>query len=115
LPYVRRHLAHVLILSDRKVPVLHLALVLRRPTRVTDHELLLDRAEIHWVLDHVDVVRDVECDGINGLQEGERLLLLFHRADDAEEVFVLGEGERDGGAAWAGRSGDVVGGDCRDW
>ena len=41
-------------------------------------ELLLDGAKVHGVLDDVEVVRDVERDGVDGLVERPRVLVLAH-------------------------------------
>lgn len=57
-------------------------------------ESLLDGAEVHRSLYDVWVMRDVEGDIVDGLVEGNGILLTFEGPNGAGGEFDLGRGER---------------------
>ncbi len=52
-----------------------------RLRRVGGTELALDSGEVHWTLDDGRVVRYTESNGVNGVEEGARILHLLQRTD----------------------------------
>lgn len=60
LPDVLDDLTDIVVLALRFVPILQLALVFGRTSRITHNELLLNRSEVHGGCDDLGVMRNTK-------------------------------------------------------
>lgn len=84
--------------------------------RIRGGELPVDRLKVHRVFDDVGVVRDVEGDGVDGIEEGDGVLEFAKVANGRDAESELGDGEgRSPVWIWGGSWGASDGGGGRRW